>query len=219
MLSKQIKKSLVETKERKEKLLIEQLLVKNRLSIIIENVKTIDNFNNLPKGKKLKLSVNILKELSYLEKSGFLLKESFDSALSSIFGGASGSISQSMVEPFVNNLVGNLFKDGPMKGFLISYLNSKPSDVIQAFNNCKLMTKLVTKGVVEGMIITTQKIHEFNGVGYDSIKDSLGDVFRTLEFMKRIEYGLEGDICELFEKYTNNTKSIVDKLKSSITTT
>ena len=34
MLSKQIKKSLVETKERKEKLLIEQSLVKNRLSMI-----------------------------------------------------------------------------------------------------------------------------------------------------------------------------------------
>ena len=60
MLYKKIKKSLIETKERKEKKLINESLIKNRLSMIVKNVKTIEHFNNLSEDKKLKLSVNFL---------------------------------------------------------------------------------------------------------------------------------------------------------------
>ena len=46
MLSKQIRKSLVETKEKKETLLIEGRLIKNRLSIIVERTKTKESFKS-----------------------------------------------------------------------------------------------------------------------------------------------------------------------------
>jgi len=88
MLDKKIKKSLIETKEKKEKNLIEETLVKNRLSIIVENVKSVEDFNNLSEDKKLKLSVKFLQEMSYLEKSGLLLEINFSSVLQSLFGGA-----------------------------------------------------------------------------------------------------------------------------------
>jgi hypothetical protein len=47
MLEKKIKKSLIETKEKKERKLIQETLIKNRLSMIVENVKTIEDFNKL----------------------------------------------------------------------------------------------------------------------------------------------------------------------------
>ena len=40
MLEKKIKKSLIETKEKKEKLLIEEKLIKDRFSMIFEGVKS-----------------------------------------------------------------------------------------------------------------------------------------------------------------------------------
>jgi hypothetical protein len=46
MLEKKVRKSLIETKERKEKLLIEETLIKNRLSIILEGVNSDKEFKN-----------------------------------------------------------------------------------------------------------------------------------------------------------------------------
>ena len=47
MLEKKVRKSLIETKERKEKLLIEETLIKNRLSIILEGVNSDKEFKSL----------------------------------------------------------------------------------------------------------------------------------------------------------------------------
>ena len=46
MLEKSIKKNLVETKEKKEKLLIERKLVESRIETLLGDVKTIKHFNN-----------------------------------------------------------------------------------------------------------------------------------------------------------------------------
>jgi phospholipid N-methyltransferase len=55
-LNKQIRKTILETKEQKEKFLIEQSLVKKRLEMIVSNVKTIDDYNKLSETKQLKLN-------------------------------------------------------------------------------------------------------------------------------------------------------------------
>jgi len=60
MLERKVKQSLMEVKEQKEKYLIEQKIVKNRLSIIVEHIKSVDDFNNLSQNEKVKLSFNIL---------------------------------------------------------------------------------------------------------------------------------------------------------------
>jgi hypothetical protein len=44
MLQKKIKKSLIETKNKKESILIEQKLIKNRIMMIFENKDNIKNF-------------------------------------------------------------------------------------------------------------------------------------------------------------------------------
>ena len=51
MLEKKVRKSLIETKERKEKLLIEETLIKNRLSIILEGVNSDKEFKSLSEKK------------------------------------------------------------------------------------------------------------------------------------------------------------------------
>jgi hypothetical protein len=46
-LEKKIRKKLIETKEQKEKLLIENELIKSRIIMIFENEKNIKNFSLL----------------------------------------------------------------------------------------------------------------------------------------------------------------------------
>ena len=47
MLEKKVRNYLIETKERKEKLLIEEKLIKNRFSIIFEGVKSEKDFKSI----------------------------------------------------------------------------------------------------------------------------------------------------------------------------
>jgi hypothetical protein len=108
MLEKKIKKSLIETKEKKERKLIQETLIKNRLSMIVENVKTIEDFNKLSEDKKLKLSVKFLQELSFLNNNGLINEQNFGSILQSIFGGAFGNITQTLVEPFIEKILGGI---------------------------------------------------------------------------------------------------------------
>ena len=49
MLEIKIKKAILETKEKKEKLLIEQSLVKKRILMIFESEDNITNFGSLTK--------------------------------------------------------------------------------------------------------------------------------------------------------------------------
>jgi len=56
MLKKEIKKSILETKERKEKLLIEQKLVESRIMMIIESKDNIKKFKRLSEEKQQKMA-------------------------------------------------------------------------------------------------------------------------------------------------------------------
>jgi hypothetical protein len=217
MLDKKIKKSLIETKERKERNLIEETLVKNRLSMIVENVKSVEDFNNLSEDKKLKLSVKFLQEMSYLEKSGLLLEINFSSVLQSLFGGAFGNITQTLVEPFIEKILGGIgLNQGYFRNFLVSYLTSKPSDIIKSFGDCKLMTKLVSEGIVESIVKTMMEQKGFSAFGYDLIRNTMADVIRNVEFVSGLEKGLENTICSLVGKFTDNAEKVAEKIKPSV---
>lgn len=217
MLEKQIKKSLVETKERKERKLIEESLIKNRLSIILENVKNVEDFNGLSEEKKLKISVKFLQEMSFLEENSLISEQNFSSILQSIFGGAFGNITQTLVEPFLEKILKGLgFEGGYIRNFLVSFLTSRPSDIIKAFNDCKLMTKLVAEGIVESIVKTIQEDKGYSGAGYDLIRNTMGDVIRNVEFIGGLERGLENTICSLIGKFTDNAEKVSEKLKPSV---
>lgn len=217
MLEKEIKKFLIETLEKKERRLIEESLIKDRIYMVIENVKTIKDFNSLSEDKKLKLSVKLIQELSFLQKNELLVEQNFSSALKSIFGGAFGNITQTLFEPFIEKILSGLgFKEGYVRNFLVSFLTSRPSDVIRAFGDCKLMTKLVSEGIIESIVKTTQEEYGYSGAGYDLIRNTMGDVVRNVDFVNGLESGLQNTVCSLVGKFTKNAQNIAEKLKPSV---
>ena len=64
MLQKKIKKSLVETKNKKESILIEQKLIKSRIMMIVENEDNIKNFKSLPESKQEKIAYKLFEEIN-----------------------------------------------------------------------------------------------------------------------------------------------------------
>ena len=217
MLKTQIKKSLLETKERKEKLLIEEKLIKNRISIIVENVRTEEDFKSLSKRNQLKLSIKLLQEFSYLSSSNLLTEQGLTGALNSIFGHSFGNIVQTMLEPVLGAILSKLgFQDGFFKNFIISALTTSPVELFQALNDCKIMTKLIVKSGIEAQVMTLQKDSGLSGIALDFVRNTLGSIANDQKIIQDLENGLSGAVCDLIGKFTNKAKTIKNNLISNV---
>jgi hypothetical protein len=216
MLKKEIKKSLLEIKEKKEIRIIEEKIVKNRISIILEDVRTKDDFKKLSKQKQLKMSVSFVNEVSYLQKNGLLSEQNFTSSLSSLFGGSLNSLGQTIVEPIVGGILSKLgFGDGFFKNFLVSALTTNIPELIKAFGDCKVMTKLLVKSFIEAEVMVLQKESGLEGKALDFVRNGLGQLADNVEIIRNLENSLSGTVCGVLDKYNINTQSAVNKLKDT----
>ena len=214
MLERKVRQSLIEIKEQKDRNLIKETLVKTRLLVLVEHIKSEDEFNKLSENKKSQLSFNVLQELSYLESNGLISEQDLGGALKSVFGGFFGNATQTFFEPLLGKMIKPLFGEGFMSNFIISYLTKRPSEVIRAMSDCKLMTKLIAESVVEGTVMSLQQQKGFDSQGYSLLRNSLGNAIEGNEFAINIENGLSKPICELFDKFTENAKRIEAKLRT-----
>ncbi len=215
MLEKRVRKTLVEAKEEKQKQIIQERLVKTRLSVLVEHIQDEDDFNNLTEDKKAQLSYNILSELSYLQSNGLISEVDLSSAFKSLFGGFFGNVTQTIFEPLIGKIVKPLFGEGFMSNFIISYLTSRPSEVIKSMSDCKLMTKLVAESIVEGMVMSLQRQKGFDAPGYSFLRNTLADAITGTGFVSGIENSISNTVCELFGKFANNAKKVEAKLKTT----
>jgi hypothetical protein len=195
--------------------LIGEQLVKSRLSAIVEHIQDEDDFNNLTEDKKAQLSYNILSELSYLQSNGLISEVDLSSAFKSLFGGFFGNVTQTVFEPLIGKIVYPLFGEGFMSNFIISYLTSRPSEVIKSMSDCKLMTKLVAESIVEGMVMSLQRQKGFDAPGYSFLRNTLADAITGMGFVSSIENSISKTVCELFGKFANNAKKVEAKLKTT----
>jgi hypothetical protein len=214
MLKKEIRKSLVETKENKEKRLIEERLIKNRISIIMEGINTPEDFEILSEDKKFKLSYKLLEELSYLQNNGLITEQGLGSILQSLFGSFFSSSVETMIEPYIAKIIEPLFGKGVFTNIVTSYLTSRPSDIIKSFNDCKLMTKLLAESITEGLFKTLMDNKGFSSPGYVFLRNSLGGAVKNSEFISGIEKQLESQVCKLIGGMTDKAKTVYNKVKS-----
>lgn len=215
MLEKRVKKTLVEAKEAKQKKMIQERLVSSRLSVLVEHIQDEDDFNELTEDKKAQLSYNILSELSYLQSNGLISEVDLSSVFKSLFGGLFGNVTQTVFEPLIGKIVTPLFGEGFMSNFIISYLTSRPSEVIKSMSDCRLMTKLVSESIVEGMVMSLQRQKGFDAPGYSFLRNTLADAITGTGFVTSIENSISDTVCDLFSKFAGNAKKVEAKLKTS----
>lgn len=216
MLDKKIKKAILETKEKKEKLLIEENLVKSRIMMIVESEDNIKNFKSLPKEKQEKIAYKLLEEIDYLEETS-LLNEQLMDFLGKIFGNSLGGVLQTVVEPMVNSLLSGIGLKGYFKDFLVSFITSNPTRLAKALKSCEELTKLVAESLSEAVFMMIQKQQGLEGQGYTFLRNALGGAVKDYGFVQSIEKQISGIVCELFGKMNDKASGVFDKLKTDVT--
>jgi hypothetical protein len=216
MLEKNIKKAILETKERKEKLLIEENLVKSRIMMIVESEKNIKNFKSLPKEKQEKIAYKLLEEIDYLQETN-LLNEQLMDFLGKIFGNSLGGILQTVAEPMVNSILSAIgLGDSYFGKFLVSFITSNPARLAKALKSCEELTKLVAESLAEAVFMMIQKQQGLEGQGYTFLRNALGGAVKDYGFIQSIEKQISGIVCELFGKMNDKASGVFDKLKTDV---
>jgi len=215
MLKNEIRKKIVETKERKEKLLIEEKLVESRIMMIVESKDNFKNFHLLSEEKQLKLGFSLMREFHFLSHNG-LLNEQLGDFLSKIFGNSLSAVSQTAVEPMLNSILGGLGLKGFFKDFILSFLISDPRRLMAAFKDCQTLTSLISESLSEALVTMVQRQKGLEGAGYTLIRNLLGGAIKDTSFVKKIEEGISEKVCHLFSSFTDNAKNVYEKLKPSV---
>jgi hypothetical protein len=217
MLEKKIKKAILETKDNKEKQLIEENIVKNRIFTIIESKEVIDNFEHLPEGKKMKIAINLMEEIRFLDENKILNEQLMD-YLGKIFGNTGlSAVAQTIAEPMVGSVVGKLGLSGFFKDFITSFIVSDPRRLANALRSCDELTKLIAESLSEAFVQMLQRKSGLEGIGYSFLRNALGGAIKQTSFISNLEDQLSGVVCGIFSKYTNNASGVLSKLKSGFT--
>jgi len=209
MLKKDIRKKLLEEKQRKNSQLIERKLVESRLSIIIGDTK---KFQSLEEEKKLKVIFEFLAEVRTLDNQG-LINEQFGDILGKLFGQTPSGITQAFVEPLVGSVLGWFGLGGYFKDFVTSFIVSDPARLARATKDCKELTKLIAESLAEALTIMLQRAQGLDGRGHSILRNVLGGAIKETSFVSNLEEKLSEGVCGLFDKYTGNAENVLDKIK------
>lgn len=215
MLDKKIKKALIAEKERKMKSLIEEQLLKDRVMMVFESEDKIKNFNLLTEEERFDLSRRLFLELSELEQSGILTENLMDT-FKSLFGNAFSGVVQSLIEPTVRKALNYIGITGYLQDFGVSLITRNPMEFIRGLSDCKIMTKLITKSLVEGLVMSLQKNITSQGFAWDAIRNALVDSLEESKFGESLTEALSTPVCEVYNNLMGNVKNVASKLTQNL---
>jgi len=213
-LDKKIKKKLLETKEQKDKLIIEQEIVRSRFMMIFESEDNIKNWDSLSEEKKFKISCKFLQEISYQQQNG-IINEQLTDIIKSIFGSSiGGGFAQAVLEPAVSWILSGLGMEtnSYIKKFVVSFLTKKEG-FWNYLKDCRTLTKGIAESLAEAVAIQVQQGTGTGGFWMDSIRNVLGDYLSQAGFVQNIEKQIGDKICGYWDKATGNAKNVLTKLK------
>lgn len=212
MLKNKVRQAILETKDRKEKLLIEQNLVKSRIQMIFESGDNIKNFGSLKKSKQEKIAFKLVSEINYLKRIN-LLNEELKGFLEKIFGDGFTGVFQSIVGPLVDSLMVKLELAEYFRESLKSSLSSDPTKLAQALRSCDELSKLIADAM-------SDVIHEriLQQSGTDAIESKfinsvLADAVQDQKFSENLQRKIRDVVCDLFNNMSEKASKIYDKLK------
>ena len=213
-LDKKIKKKLLETKEQKDKLIIEQEIVRSRFMMIFESEDNIKNWDSLSEEKKFKISCKFLQEISYQQQNG-IINEQLTDIIKSIFGSSiGGGFAQAVLEPAVSWILSGLGMESNsyIKKFVVSFLTKKEG-FWNYLKDCQTLTKGIAEALAEAVAMQVQQGTGTGGFWMDSIRNVLGDYLSKAGFVENIEKQIGDKICGYWDKATGNAKNVLTKLK------
>ena len=213
VIKKKIRENLIETKENKKNLIVEESIIKNRFSVIVENrqLKT--------KKEKEKFYFDVLVEMKRLNDQGFkskLITESFFDIISGFFGKSGSGILQTIKEYFGNWLIEKLGVDtkGWIGGTIVKTIGNLDIADIPKLTNCTFTTKLLSKSLAENAVSKLQTAAGLEGTLSNIMRNTLVE---TLEenstFMVKIEEALGSVLCPLISNVSGKLEDAASAMK------
>jgi hypothetical protein len=218
-LDKKIKKKLLETKEQKDRLIIEQEIVRSRIMMIFESEDNLKNWNNLSDEKRFKISCKFLLEVSFQQQNG-VINEQFMDIIKNIFGSSiGGGLGQAVLEPAVSWILSGLGMENNsyIKKFVVSFLTQKEG-FWNYLKDCKTLTKGIAESIAKATLAQVQQSTGTGGFWMDAVRNTLFNYLTpkigdNSGFVGGIEKEIEDKICGYWNKATGNAKNVLTKLK------
>jgi len=213
-MKKEIRKKLLEIKEKKDNLMIEEKIIVSRLKLIAEGEYNSKTFKFLPRHKQVSIFGETIVELRKINEEG-LISEDFNlwGMLKGLFGGGVETLAEPIIDKILTKL--GFTSNGFFKKFMISYLTSRPGDLIKAFVDCKTLTRLIAESLIEATLMNFLEKKEFGGFISDILRNTMGNSLKDTEVVSSLEEKLSGKVCELFNMFGGKAKSISDAVKNA----
>lgn len=171
-IKKTVKKKLIETKKVKRNILMEDQIVKNRISILVENRKlnTEEDLNLFVK--------DFLTEIAYLNSQNFnkeLLNENFFKMFDGIFGNLAGGGWQMFWEKIADYFLEQAgLEDGFFKDAIVIWFGQTPfTEMPKMLTDCSYFTKSVVKTIEETLLKRLQEKYVGSGIFMDTFRNAL----------------------------------------------
>ena len=206
-VNKLIKKTLIETKERKNNQIIENKLVESRLKFIIEDVSV---FNKRSKQVKIKEGFKFLRETSYLKSMG-MLNENLSDIFKQMFGNSFENILGTVSDPFVGSILNKLSIPQEIKTSVLDTIKQRANELLAHMDTCENLSKFISDIVSE---ITVAKMTTKNITGSQFLDSAIVDTMGDDVFKTKLSEKIKEEVCLLFNKYAENAKNLVTKLTS-----
>jgi len=205
-LNRNVRMALIEAADKKEKLLIEEKLIKNKIMMIFESEDNIKYFDYLPVNKQKKIGKEILIELLVLR--GQRIDEGLWDAITGIFGDIGKGVIQAIGEPFINSLLAFIgVPEGFFRNSLVSLLTKNWGRLGKAIKgDCKEITELLVEASIEALIMNFQQSNGDTGFGSSLFRNTIEEAIRGIA--GPLEDQLMSNVCNFVSKITGKAQKI-----------
>jgi hypothetical protein len=216
-----IKESLIKFKMKKQDLLIETNLVKNRLSVIqTSNISSDKNFEMF--------LAKVIAEMRIMETKGFSktsLNEGLFDFISGSFGpsvtsGVVGTFSERFTKYFLGKL--GLTMDSKFGNIVITAIGNsvERGEFLSLFSDCRKMADLIADSIVEGYFKKKLERSSFGnivgGVLSDAVRNTVADALLQSDIANNLTSKITGPICNIMSSVQNKSNELETKLRNKI---
>ncbi len=206
-----IRKKLLETKNKKTQLLSEQLNLEQKMIQIFGSEENIINFQKLPQRTKSKITTAFFTEMHIIANRP--INEQYGNLadiLGKIFKGIFPSVFESLAEELIYTLLGKMgLKGGYFHKFLASFLASRPTELLAAMKNCQAFSVLLAKAISEAIVMKAQEKFNIDGLFYSVIRNKISEVLMDQPFIDGLAKSLSKEVCKIFDSFSENALEIL----------
>ena len=221
-LKKSLKKNLIEAKEKKEDLMVENKIITNRFNFLFEG----RSFET--EEEKDYLVESIITEIGYLKVQGYTpqaINEGLFSMLGNIFGGSVKSIPAVFGEYIAGWLTKTLGipQNSYMSSVIVALVgNLNIADYDKFFSDCRFASNKIADSLIEGYVIQLQNEKNLNtgasGFIVSALRNSVVDYFTEdkTSLIQILEDKISEFICPKLSKLSSAITDKTDDLKTKI---